>query len=127
VAARRVDLVLRGGTVVTATDAFPAGVAIDGETIVAVGPDAALPPAAREIDVAGKLVFPGAIDCHVHLGPEYDDWRGGPIAAAHAGLTTLIGFALYDDAAGRRSRRRSPACARRWAGRRCSTSASTSS
>ncbi len=99
-AARRVDLVLRGGTVVTATDAFPAGVAIDGETIVAVGPDAALPPAAREIDVAGKLVFPGAIDCHVHLGPEYDDWRGGPIAAAHAGLTTLIGFALYDDAAG---------------------------
>ncbi len=98
-AAEPVDLILRGGTVVTATDAYPASVAVRGEKIVAVGPDAALPPAAREIDVTGKVVLPGAIDCHVHLGPEYDDWRGGPIAAAHAGLTTLVGFALYDDRA----------------------------
>jgi dihydropyrimidinase len=91
------DLVLRGGTVVTSTDSFPASVAIQGEKIVAIGPDTTLPPAAREIDVSGKLVFPGAIDCHVHLGPEYDDWQGGPVAAAHAGLTTLVGFVLYDD------------------------------
>jgi dihydropyrimidinase len=92
-----VDLILRGGTVVTATDAYPASVAIRGEKIVAVGPDATLPPAERELDVAGKIVLPGAIDCHVHLGPENDDWRGGPIAAAHAGLTTLVGFTLVDE------------------------------
>ena len=92
--APRVDLVLRGGTIVTASDAYEASVAVQGETIAAIGPDALLPDAAREIDVRGKLVFPGAIDCHVHLGPEYDDWRGGPIAAAHAGLTTLVAFGV---------------------------------
>ncbi len=94
-----VDLILHGGTIVTASDAYEASVAVHGEKIVAIGPASMLPDARRAIDVGGKLVFPGAIDCHVHLGSEYDDWRGGPIAAAHAGLTTLVGFGLYDDRA----------------------------
>ena len=85
---------------VTAADVVEAAVAIRGESIVAVGPAEALPPAERYIDARGKYVLPGAIDCHVHLGPEYDDWKGGPIAAAHAGLTTLLGFGVYDDKAG---------------------------
>lgn len=95
----KVDTIVHGGRIVTASEAYEAGLAIKGEKIVAIGPDALLPPAERYIDASGKYVLPGAIDCHVHLGPEYDDWRGGPIAAAHAGLTTLIGFALYDDQA----------------------------
>ncbi len=95
----RVDTVVRGGLVVTAADAYEASLAIRDGRIVAIGPEGDLPPAERVIDASGKYVLPGAIDCHVHLGPEYDDWRGGPIAAAHAGLTTLIGFALYDDGA----------------------------
>ncbi len=95
----KVDLILHGGTLVTSSDAYEASVAIQGEKIVAIGPASMLPPAERDIDVSGKLVFPGAIDCHIHLGPEYDDWRGGPIAAAHAGLTTLLGFGVYDDRA----------------------------
>ncbi len=99
-AAPKVDLILHGGTIVTATDAYEGSVAVSGERIVALGPAALLPPAERYLDVSGKYVLPGAIDCHIHLGPEYDDWRTGPIAAAHAGLTTLIGFALYDDRAG---------------------------
>ncbi|HEX7127038.1 MAG TPA: amidohydrolase family protein [Thermodesulfobacteriota bacterium] len=99
-AARKVDTIVHGGRVVTASEAYEASLAIDGETIVAIGPDDMLPPAERYIDASGKYVLPGAIDCHIHLGPEYDDWRGGPIAAAHAGLTTLIGFAAYDDQAG---------------------------
>jgi dihydropyrimidinase len=94
-----VDTVVRGGTVVTSTEVCETSIAIKGEQIVALGPEGLLPPAGRYIDAAGKYVLPGVIDCHVHLGPEYDDWRGGPIAAAHAGITTLIGFALYDDGA----------------------------
>jgi dihydropyrimidinase len=96
----RVDTIVHGGQVVTAADVVEAAVAIRGESIVAVGPAEALPPAERYIDARGKYVLPGAIDCHVHLGPEYDDWKGGPIAAAHAGLTTLLGFGVYDDKAG---------------------------
>jgi dihydropyrimidinase len=98
VSERRVDTVVHGGLVVTATEALPLDVAIRGDTIVALGQADTLPPADRYVDARGKVVLPGAIDCHVHLGAEYDDWRGGPIAAAHAGLTTLLGFALYDDA-----------------------------
>jgi dihydropyrimidinase len=82
--------------VVTATDVLDVAVGIRGERIAAVAPAEMLPPADRYIDARGKIVLPGAIDCHVHLGPEYDDWRGGPIAAAHAGLTTLLAFALHD-------------------------------
>jgi dihydropyrimidinase len=94
---RRVDTVVRGGRVVTASETFEGSLAIDGGRIVALGPAELLPPGQHEIDATGKYVFPGAIDCHVHLGPEYDDWRGGPVAAAHAGLTTLVAFAVYAD------------------------------
>jgi dihydropyrimidinase len=95
--ARSVDLIVRGGRVVTATEVLDASVAIRGEKIVAIGRDEALPPAEREIDATGKYVLPGLIDCHVHLGPVYDDWRTGPEGAAHAGLTTLLSFVEYDD------------------------------
>ena len=98
--ARGLDLVVAGGRVVTATAVLEdAAVGIRGGRIVAVAPVDDLPPAARTIDATGKIVFPGAIDCHVHLGPEYDDWRGGPLAAAHAGLTTLLGFVMADEGA----------------------------
>jgi dihydropyrimidinase len=92
----RLDVVVHGGQVVTATDVLDVAIGIKGDTIVALAPADLLPPADRTIDARGKYVLPGAMDCHIHLGPEYDDWRGGPIAAAHAGLTTLLGFALYD-------------------------------
>ncbi len=91
-----VDTIVRGGQVVTAEHVSEASVAINQGRIVAVGEDAWLPPATRDIDARGKIVLPGAIDCHIHLGPGYDDWRGGPIAAAHAGLTTLLGFGVPD-------------------------------
>ncbi|MGH7310047.1 MAG: amidohydrolase family protein [Candidatus Rokuibacteriota bacterium] len=96
----RVDTIVHGGQVVTATDVLDAAVAIRGETIAAIGPPDLLPDADRYVDARGKYVLPGAIDCHIHLGPEYDDWKGGPRAAAHAGLTTLLGFAVYNDQAG---------------------------
>lgn len=92
-----VDTVVSGGRIVTATGEFEASVAIRGERIAAVGPREVLPEAEREIDATGKYVLPGAIDCHVHLGADYDDWTVGPVAAAHAGLTTLLAFGLYDE------------------------------
>jgi dihydropyrimidinase len=86
---------VRGGQVVTSSEAYEASVAIRGEKIVAIAPDELLPSAAQYIDASGKYVLPGAIDCHVHLGG-HDDYLTGGIAAAHAGLTTIIPFALYD-------------------------------
>jgi len=48
----------------------------------------------NEIDCAGKIVLPGAIDCHVHFrspGFEYkEDFFTGSIAALHGGITTIM-------------------------------------
>ena len=92
-----VDVVIRGGLVVTASDAFEAAVAVKGDKIVAIGPEALLPPATRVIDAAGKYVLPGLIDCHLHVGPEYDDWTTAPLAAARTGLTTLVPFVVSEE------------------------------
>src|SRR5688572_8652863 len=95
--APRVDTIVRGGRVVTSTDIFEAAIAITGDTIAAIGPESLLPPADRVIDAQGKYVLPGLIDCHLHVGPEYDDWKTAPLAAARTGLTTLLPFVTYDE------------------------------
>ena len=96
--ARALDLVVAGGRVVTSVEVLDTAVGIRDGRIVALAPVEDLPPAERTIDATGKIVFPGAIDCHVHLGPEYDDWRGGPLAAAQAGLGTILSFVVADEA-----------------------------
>ena len=92
-----VDLLVRGGRVVTSTDDFEAAVAIKGGRIVAIGPESVLPPADHVIDASGKVVFPGLIDCHLHVGPEYDDWRTSALAAARTGLTSIVPFVTCDE------------------------------
>jgi dihydropyrimidinase len=99
VSARSLDLVVTGGRVVTSVEVLDTAVGIRDGRIVALAPPEDLPPAERIIDATGKIVFPGAIDCHVHLGPEYDDWRGGPLAAAHAGLGTVLSFVMANEGA----------------------------
>ena len=57
------DLLIVGGTVVTATGAEACDVAVDGETIAAVAPAGSLGADARKvIDAAGCYVIPGGID-----------------------------------------------------------------
>ena len=91
----RVDTIVRGGKIVTSSQVLDASVAIKGEKIVALGPEELLPPADHYIDAAGKFVLPGLIDAHVHLDG-HDDYALGALAAAHAGLTTLIPFGNYN-------------------------------
>ncbi len=92
---------LRGGTLVTASETFEADVLIEGERILAVGRD--LPAtAARVMDLKGKLVMPGGIDPHVHLDlPMFgtvssDDHYTGTKAAAFGGTTTVLDFVPLD-------------------------------
>jgi len=92
------DLVIRGGTVATATDVFRADVAIRGETIAAVG--LGLPPGRAEIDAGGKLVLPGGVDSHCHIEQLNsnglmcaDTFESATGAAALGGTTTVISFA----------------------------------
>jgi dihydropyrimidinase len=59
------DLVIRGGTLVTAIDTVEADVGIRGETVAAVG--RGLDKGRHEIDARGKLVMPGGVDSHCHI------------------------------------------------------------
>lgn len=93
----RVDTVIHGGTLVTASSAFAASVAIRDGIFVSIGPEDTMPQADNYIDAVGKYVLPGLIDCHVHFGT-VDTWENGSVGAAHSGLTTLIPFASYEGA-----------------------------
>jgi cytosine/adenosine deaminase-related metal-dependent hydrolase len=57
------DLVIRGGQVVTVQGTGAWDVGVEGERIVAVAAPGTLPrDAGRVIDAGGKLVIPGGID-----------------------------------------------------------------
>ena len=69
-------ILIRGGTVIDGTGAPPrpdTAVLLEGDQIVAVGPEAAAAdhPEATVIDAAGCTVMPGLIDAHVHC--TFDD------------------------------------------------------
>lgn len=73
-AAERVDIIIRGGTVVTMDGTSRViengAVAVKGERIIAVGATsdiAAKYTAARTINAAGKVVMPGLINTHTHV------------------------------------------------------------
>jgi dihydroorotase (multifunctional complex type) len=90
------DLVLQSGRVVTHAGEFHGGVAVRDGRIVALGADGELPPAARVIDLDGRVLMPGVIDPHCHLGVNYeydDDMRTETAAAAAGGVTTVLLFA----------------------------------
>ena len=89
----RVDLIIRGGTVYTGSDApFVGDVAVSGDRIRAVG--RRLPhPAARVIDARGMIVAPGFIDPHTHAGAQLasDDRQTRLVPAfLMQGVTTAI-------------------------------------
>lgn len=91
---KSVDLVIRGGRVVSPDRIMEASVAIAGEHIVAVGHDDVMPPAQREMRADGLYLLPGAIDSHVHFRdpgyPHKETWQTGSAAAACGGVTTVF-------------------------------------
>jgi len=89
-ATKAADIVFKNGLVVTPGGTIEGGAGILDGKIAAVGRDAFLPAANREIDLAGKYLLPGAIDPECHLGshrPLADDFQSETRAAAAAGVT----------------------------------------
>jgi dihydropyrimidinase len=88
---------IRGGRVVTATDAFDADVLIDGESVVAVGTGF---EADDVIDASGCLVMPGLVDNHTHLSMPFggtwscEDYNTGTASAAAGGTTSIVDFII---------------------------------
>src|SRR5260221_5710557 len=89
-------LLIKNGEIVTAGERYVADICCEGETITRIDRNIAAPPNAEVIDAAGKFVFPGFIDPHVHIYLPFmgtfskDNYETGSKAALVGGTTTLI-------------------------------------
>ena len=101
------DLIIRGGTVVTPSGVQQLDIAVvDGRIVGLYGAGAVdLPDAARTYDATGLLVVPGGIDPHVHTNSVLPTAAESGIkcfgpdrvseAAVYGGTTTLLDFAHW--------------------------------
>jgi dihydropyrimidinase len=89
-------LVVKNGEIVTPSERFRGDIWCEGESIARIGTDFRPPPDAEVIDAAGKFVFPGFIDPHVHIYLPFmgtfakDTYDSASRAALVGGTTTLI-------------------------------------
>ena len=89
------DLVIRGGTVVTVGGRSRVDVGVHNGQVVQLGGDMS---AVREVDATGHFITPGGVDPHVHLTPPTrradgwkwsDDFEWGTRAALAGGITCV--------------------------------------
>lgn len=92
---------LKNGTLVSGAGTEQKDILIEGEKIVKIAPHIEEGDA-EEINVEGKLLFPGFIDGHTHFDLEVagtvtaDDFETGTRAAILGGTTLVIDFASQD-------------------------------
>lgn len=90
-------LIIKSGTLITASERFTADILIEGEKITEIGMDLDIADA-EVVDASGKYVLPGGVDPHTHFDlPMFgtlssDDHYTGHKAAAFGGTTTVIDF-----------------------------------
>lgn len=90
------SLLIKNGTIVTATDRYKADIYCEGEQVTCIGPNLDVPKGTKVVDAKGKYVFPGFVDPHVHIHLPFmgtfakDDYVSASKAAIVGGTTTLI-------------------------------------
>ena len=91
------SLLIRNGTVVTATDQYRADVYIQDEKVATIAKTLDK-DADRMIDAGGCYLFPGGIDAHTHMELPFmgtfasDTFQTGTLAGLHGGTTTIVGL-----------------------------------
>src|SRR5262245_32850314 len=103
----QLDLLIRNGTIVTASDTVRCDVGVKDGKIAVLGRN--LGDAAEIVDATDKLVLPGGVDSHVHVDepPFYgvlnvDDFRSATRSAACGGTTTIVPFVQQEEGKGLR-------------------------
>lgn len=97
-----VDLLVRGGTVVSDGHRFQAEIVVDGGKVQALVRDASGLTADRVVDASGRYVLPGLIDPHTHWGvfnlPDLDAFSAQcateSASSLAGGVTTVMHCAM---------------------------------
>lgn len=95
------SIIIKSGTIITASEIYEADIQIKGEKIIAIGQGLG-DPSAEVIDAQGKLIMPGGVDPHTHFDlpmagtVSSDDHYSGHKAAAMGGTTTVLDFVPQD-------------------------------
>jgi dihydropyrimidinase len=94
-------ILIKNGTIVTASELYKGDLLIEGEKIATLGVDLSkLGPFDQTFDATDKYVIPGGVDPHTHLDMPFggtfssDDFETGTRAAAFGGTTCIIDFAI---------------------------------
>lgn len=96
---QKLDLLIQNGEVALESSVQKLDIGIANGKITAINQEIA-EPADRIIDASGKIIFPGCIDAHTHMGIPIkntisaDDFESGSIAAAFGGVTTILDFTV---------------------------------
>lgn len=91
------SLLIKNGTLITASETFSADILIEAEKISAIGKNLQHPNA-EILDASGRFITPGGVDPHTHFDlPMFgtvssDDHYSGHKAAAFGGTTTVMDF-----------------------------------
>ena len=90
------SLLIKNGEIITASERYIADIFCESETITRIDKNISAPPGTEVIDAAGKYVFPGFIDPHVHIYLPFmgtfakDTHETASRAALVGGTTTYI-------------------------------------
>lgn len=99
------DLIVKNGTIVTASEMYKADIAVRNGKVVMIA-EAIEAEGDTVVDASGKLVLPGAIDAHVHLElpvgttVSADSYEAGTRAAACGGTTMVFDFLTQEKGMG---------------------------
>lgn len=91
----KADLIIANARLVTPSGVVIGGAAVRDGRFVAIGDEDSLPESEQRIDAKGRLVFPGLVDPHVHLGgafPYEQNLVTECLSAAAGGVTTLLQY-----------------------------------
>lgn len=94
-------ILIKNGEIINAQKRFKADILIRGAKIEKIEYKMEA-QAETVLDAAGKLIFPGFIDAHTHMGipvrgtESADDFDSGTLAALHGGVTTVMDFTVQE-------------------------------
>jgi len=93
-----VTVLIEGGRIVTGVDSYRGSVLVQDGRIAKIGRHVEPPPDAEIYDATGKLILPGVIDAHVHVGltlrgHSSSDFESTTREAAFGGVTSILTYA----------------------------------